>query len=640
MSDADAAIQPAPSEAPIPKWEWFALFVLVAAGGALRYAALDNAAVEHFDEGVYASNRWFIPEEGNSYPLRHLYAPPLVSKLIEWSIAVFGPAHLGTMFPGLLFGTLTIPLVWWVGRSWFGSAAGLGAAALAALSDFHIQYSRAALTDVILGFWLTAAVYLMWRAYCTRSWSWSIAAGLATGIAWWTKYNGWLPLAIGLAGLVPWLVLRRSEIPLLARRAQEKTRRGRGLQTPETATPTALSYVWIWCVIAAVAFTVWSPVLIGLQSDGGYAAVAANHRGYLVGLSGWLDSLARQARTHYFYFNGLSELSLVVGLALMSFASWQSHRRLPQSNSADAEPAAAPPPPKDDVSAGRGIRLVVILLGTLGIIVLTSFAETPTLGMIFVLGCVLAFFVIEAFLPHLRSRANPEISLAIWLLAAWFIGLSISTPFYRAYPRLTLPWLIAAWLMLAGPSSLKPWPERRPARNSWRWGVLLLLCAYVAAIAGLNLVKRFEKGGVPAWRPRTGLEQIAPRIADSIREDALQLGAPAHQGIEFVIYVYGEPGLFYHLARLADKQKNFVARPVSDLQFQGLQVPVYLVTGPHAQRSDVFQKEWASTSHRFTKVSEEVYRPSDLVLLDEFTPKQIRNRIEGTTSVINVYRFE
>ncbi|MFN9969112.1 MAG: glycosyltransferase family 39 protein, partial [Phycisphaerae bacterium] len=52
------------------------------------------------------------------------------------------------MLPALIAGILT-PLVFWrTARAWFGSAAGLFAVAIVSLSDFHIFYSRTALTDV------------------------------------------------------------------------------------------------------------------------------------------------------------------------------------------------------------------------------------------------------------------------------------------------------------------------------------------------------------------------------------------------------------------------------------------------------------------------------------------------------------
>ena len=115
------------------------------------------------------------------------------------------------MLPSLLFGTLTIPLIWWVGRQWFGPLSGIAAATLLSLSDFHIAFSRSALTDVPLCFWLLLAVYLFERSFRDLSWLTAIFAGATTGLAWWTKYNGWLPLAISLSGLMAWSMFARRE---------------------------------------------------------------------------------------------------------------------------------------------------------------------------------------------------------------------------------------------------------------------------------------------------------------------------------------------------------------------------------------------------------------------------------------------
>ena len=58
--------------------------IAVLAGAGLRLAFPSHMSVEHFDEGVYASSAWFGPDEGYQYPNGHLYAPPLLSRLIEW----------------------------------------------------------------------------------------------------------------------------------------------------------------------------------------------------------------------------------------------------------------------------------------------------------------------------------------------------------------------------------------------------------------------------------------------------------------------------------------------------------------------------------------------------------------------------
>ena len=98
---------------------------IVLAGFGVRAAFPARMAVEHFDEGVYASNIWFDEEQGFHYPARHLYAPPLLPWLVEWSIVFFGATHWGTMLVGVISGTLTIGLCWWLVRSLCGIAPGL-----------------------------------------------------------------------------------------------------------------------------------------------------------------------------------------------------------------------------------------------------------------------------------------------------------------------------------------------------------------------------------------------------------------------------------------------------------------------------------------------------------------------------------
>ena len=77
---------------PISRRELLFVVLISLLGLALRFWDLSAIAVEHFDEGVYASNLWFTAEEGYRYPDRHLYAPPLLPSLIEWSLLIFGTA--------------------------------------------------------------------------------------------------------------------------------------------------------------------------------------------------------------------------------------------------------------------------------------------------------------------------------------------------------------------------------------------------------------------------------------------------------------------------------------------------------------------------------------------------------------------
>ncbi|MCC7419576.1 MAG: glycosyltransferase family 39 protein, partial [Planctomycetaceae bacterium] len=255
---------------PAQRAEAIALALLLAVGFALRAWSPSSLAIEHFDEGVYTSNLYFDEEEGFSYPDRHLYAPPLVPWILELSITLLGATVPGCFGLGILTGTATIAAVWWVARRWFGPIAALSAATLIAFSGPHIVFSRTALTDVPMGLWFTLSLGFLGESFRHGSRGYAIAAGVAVALAWWTKYNGWLPLAIGMAGMLAWL--------LIARPGWDVAKRA----------------LICWDLAAVTAILLWSPVWWGLQSKGGYAAVAANHARYFHGLSGWWDAFRQQ----------------------------------------------------------------------------------------------------------------------------------------------------------------------------------------------------------------------------------------------------------------------------------------------------------------------------------------------------------
>src|SRR5579872_1871013 len=248
-----------------------ALVTLVAL--TLRIAWPSRLAVEHFDEGVYASNLFFHDRaRAGHYPDQHLYAPPLLPFLVECSMIVLGASNFAALAVNVCIGALTAPLLWFVGRRCFGPTAGLAAATLLAINDVHIFFSRTALTDVLLCFFLTGAVYFFYEALTTRNRLALFAAGATTGLAWWTKYNGWLPLAIGLAALIPWSLTANARPP----QAEQILRNSSQLSVRQL--PRLLGR---WSIVAVIAFLIWLPWLVSLQEKGGYAAVAANHRGYL-----------------------------------------------------------------------------------------------------------------------------------------------------------------------------------------------------------------------------------------------------------------------------------------------------------------------------------------------------------------------
>ena len=81
-------------------------------GIGLRLMYPDRMAVEHFDEGVYASNLWFGLEQGYHYPLRQFYAPPLLPTCIEWTMMLAGTGPVAVMATSLFAGFASIALSW------------------------------------------------------------------------------------------------------------------------------------------------------------------------------------------------------------------------------------------------------------------------------------------------------------------------------------------------------------------------------------------------------------------------------------------------------------------------------------------------------------------------------------------------
>lgn len=259
---------------PVTRREGIWLAISLVAGAVLRLGNLSQVAVEHFDEAVYASNLLFPSEQGGEYPFRQLYAPPLLPAAIEWT-TIFGQLVFGDvptwwpMLPTLLCGLATIPSIWWIVRQWFSPRAGIVAALLIATHEFHAAYSRTALTDIPLTLFVLWAVHWFWIALQTGRNRDAVIAGIFTSLAWWTKYNGWLPLAIVAAGGTLWQIVTP---------AGERTWH---------------RLIQVWLIGAATAFVLWLPVLWDCQQIGGYSVVAANHRRYVEGFTKWVANFWR-----------------------------------------------------------------------------------------------------------------------------------------------------------------------------------------------------------------------------------------------------------------------------------------------------------------------------------------------------------
>lgn len=567
-------------------------------------------AVEHFDEGVYASNIFFGPEDGFRYPSQHLFAPPLLPWLIEWVFTFFGPSNLGAMLVSLVAGSLTVPLVWWVGRSWFGQTAGLAAATLCAFSDVHILFSRTALTDVLLCFWLLLAVYFIWLALTTGQWWTPIAAGMTTGLAWWTKYTGWLPLAIGLAGFVPWVILARRRNRRPENGPSASPSRGEADRPPpsEVAVSILRSFA-VWAGITAIAFAVWAPWLWSLQDRGGYAAVAANHGGYLVGWTGWFNSLITQMFNLRAVDGWRSFHTTLLGVLVPLLYCTQGNARFTWNA----------------VGCRLSSRPVIPVLAAMAIASLVLGGSVVVLLAGFFAACL-------PFPEESESPARAPVALGRWLFRAWYLGMFVSVPLYTPYPRLALPWIMASWFgaailirhLLPRPQSetesqaeIPPAEPRRSTSVIDRFGIgMTFRCASFAALFLACLT--WEMLLMPkalAWSSRGDLLYGANQLIEAACKHA-QVNSFTERD-QIVIYAYGEPATLFQL-----RLRGFDhVRPVMHFAFARPnaprpKIPTYVVVGRQARHTAGFEEQFAEAKPRLERVGEYPYQPSDLVLLD------------------------
>jgi hypothetical protein len=94
-----------------------------------------------------------------------------------------------------------------------------------------------------------------------------------------------------------------------------------------------------------------------------------------------------------------------------------------------------------------------------------------------------------------------------------------------------------------------------------------------------------------------------------------------------VVYVLGEPGLYYHIAAARGRDgANHLAQPASNLGMlepgaTSPGMPAFLVTGLHAHRD---HPELLNNPPAGLKLlAEYPYTPSDLVLLDDMAPRDV-----------------
>jgi len=147
-----------------------ALALLTAFGFALRLYDLGYQSL-WYDEGYSINAALCVLERGLPIlPSGHFYSPGLLNTgLIAASMGLFGETEFAARLPSVLFGTLTIPLVYVFARRFGGKRLALIAAFLVTFSTLEIAWSREARMYQQLQFSYILSLYFFYVFTQTRS---------------------------------------------------------------------------------------------------------------------------------------------------------------------------------------------------------------------------------------------------------------------------------------------------------------------------------------------------------------------------------------------------------------------------------------------------------------------------------------
>ncbi len=208
---------------------------LVGIGYGLPYGSILDP-----DEQNVVPRAWRMVHGGGADP--HFFDWPTLVTYMEAPFQWWqgSPSYLTGRLVVVGLGVLGVAAAWWLGSAAYGQIAGAVAAATTAVESTHVAYSHAAVTDVPLTTFATAALALLVLGRPEL-------AGVAIGLATAAKYPGalllvplavvtwkrWRALAVSAALACvafvvasPYVVLRAGDAWSALRRVQEQHRRG------------------------------------------------------------------------------------------------------------------------------------------------------------------------------------------------------------------------------------------------------------------------------------------------------------------------------------------------------------------------------------------------------------------------------
>lgn len=121
--------------------------------------------------------------------------PPLYYQIMHFWISIFGDSEFSVRFPSALIGSISIFMVYIIGRSNFSKQVGLIAALILATSIFHIKYSQEARAYSLLAFLTLLSFYYYLKLLSSDRRAYILGYIISSALMLYTHYYGFLILA-------------------------------------------------------------------------------------------------------------------------------------------------------------------------------------------------------------------------------------------------------------------------------------------------------------------------------------------------------------------------------------------------------------------------------------------------------------
>ena len=160
-----------------PRIIWVLLIAVLLAGAWLRFVRLEERGLVFFDEGSYvmagrflrgwcvawlrhgwAAGQHYLVDASRWMGLPAYYAKPAHDWVVTIAMLCGNPKFVWALRTMALMSMLSIIGTYWIGRRCFDAWTGLTAAALLAVSCYHLAYARSALAEAGTMWWFLLAV--------------------------------------------------------------------------------------------------------------------------------------------------------------------------------------------------------------------------------------------------------------------------------------------------------------------------------------------------------------------------------------------------------------------------------------------------------------------------------------------------